>query len=346
MITMSSITTCILNGFEDQMLNPEDWSRLLVSGNTDTVFLTLHWQKTWWKSFGRGNLLLTIAKRDNKIIALAPLFSEAGMVFFVGSGGSDYLDFIGDIDTPLILQGLLKRAREQVPDFLGFRFYHILDNSPTGRLLQEAAQKLHLVCFDEGSLPAPILDLSSHPEVVQAAVKKKSLVRYENLLRREGNLTVKHLQEGSAILPHLDEFFDQHIARWEKTPYPSLFREEAQRKFYKCLTLIAAKTGWLRFMRLDWEDRALAFHYGFSYKGNYMWYKPSFAINLAHKSPGTVLLRQLLLCAIDEDAKIFDFGIGDEAFKQRFATNTNYIRTWGLYPVSVLRNKKNRRKAV
>jgi CelD/BcsL family acetyltransferase involved in cellulose biosynthesis len=63
-----------------------------------------------------------------------------------------------------------------------------------------------------------------------------------------------------------------------------------------------------------------------------MWYKPTFEVELARQSPGEVLLRQLLIAAHDEGAQTFDFGTGDEAFKHRFATRVNRVRTWGLYP--------------
>jgi len=71
--------------------------RVLATGESDVVFLTWHWQSAWWKTFGRGELLLIAVERDGEVIALAPLFTEAGMIYFVGSGGSDYLNFIGDI---------------------------------------------------------------------------------------------------------------------------------------------------------------------------------------------------------------------------------------------------------
>ena len=68
-----------------------------------------------------------------------------------------------------------------------------------------------------------------------------------------------------------------------------------------------------------------------------MWYKPSFAIDLARHSPGEALLRQLLLAAIEEKACAFDFGLGEEAFKSRFATGIRYVRNWGLYAPDALK---------
>ena len=49
-------------------------------------------------------------------------------------------------------------------------------------------------------------------------------------------------------------------------------------------------------------------------------------------SPGEVRLRQLLLAAINEGASAFDFGIGEEVFKRRFATQVCGVQTWGPHP--------------
>ena len=101
----------------------DQWQRLLARSDSDVVFLTREWQQAWWDSYGRGTLLLAAARRNNDIVALASLFSQEGMVYFVGSGGSDCLDFIGDITDPEILDALLTTVRGHVDDFIGFRLF-------------------------------------------------------------------------------------------------------------------------------------------------------------------------------------------------------------------------------
>ncbi|HEV8384589.1 MAG TPA: GNAT family N-acetyltransferase [Candidatus Acidoferrales bacterium] len=330
-MTTATITTRLLRGFNDPSFCQAEWERLLAVGQSDVVFLTHEWQSAWWASFGRGELLLIAAERDGEVVALAPLFTEAGMVYFVGSGGSDYLNFIGDVRESEILDALLGEAKRRVPGFIGFVFYHVPDDSETGRHLEAAAARLGLQFLDEGDLPAPALDIAAKREIALAAANKKSLVRHERFFTRDGLLKISHLSRGEEILPHLEAFFEQHRRRWAATPHPSLFCDAAQQRFYRAVTSAAAKAGWLRFTRLDWQDRAIAFHFGFCYRGNFFWYKPSFALELARHSPGEVLLRQLLLAAIAEGAHTFDFGLGDEAFKSRFATRVNRVRTWGLY---------------
>jgi CelD/BcsL family acetyltransferase involved in cellulose biosynthesis len=326
------LTTRILAGFDDPSFGSADWARLLDTGSTNRVFLTWPYLRAWWESFGRGDLLLIVAERGDQVVALAPLFHEAGMIYFVGSGGSDYLDFVGRVDDPAVLGALLDAARACPPRFLGFRFYLVPDASPTGTSLREAAQSLDLECYDEGELVAPVLDMNGLGDPGMQATRKTSLMRHERFFQTRGRLEVRHFHKSEEILPQLPEFFGQHVARWAGTPFPSLFTEPAQCQFYERLTLALCTADWLRFTRIDWESRPIAFHFGFSYRGSYLWYKPSFAIELARRSPGEVLLRQLLIAALNERVREFDFGIGDEAFKRRFATRAPLVRTWGLYP--------------
>ena len=335
--TAPEIRTRLLTGFDDPSFGAEEWSRLLPSGDTDAICLTREVQRTWWETLGHGRLLLIVAERGDRALALAPLFTSGGMIYNLCP--EDYLDFIGDISDPEILDALLNEARAQAPDFCGFQFYFIGDQSRTGRRLADAAGRLGLKIFDEGSLPAPALDMAGQPEAALAATRKKSLVRHEKYFQQNGALAVEHFQDGAAILPQLPEFFAQHIARRAVTEHPSIFLKPEQRAFYERLTPDAARHGWLRFTRVSWNGKPVAFHLGLCYRGRYLYAIPTFDVALAQHWPGEVLMRQLLLAAIAEGAKTFDFGIGDEAYKYRYATGVTQLRTWGLYPPGVSAGK-------
>ena len=133
------------------------WDRVIAMSATRSIFQTLAWQRSWWKAFGRGHLLLIVVYESEQLIGIAPLFADQGMVYFVGSGGSDYLDFIGMFSNPQLFLSVLKLARAHAPDFVGFRFYHIPEGSPTIPLLVAIAPELGLSCFDEDTLDAPSL---------------------------------------------------------------------------------------------------------------------------------------------------------------------------------------------
>jgi CelD/BcsL family acetyltransferase involved in cellulose biosynthesis len=151
-------------------------------------------------------------------------------------------------------------------------------------------------------------------------------------MRKLGSVDIDHFCEHARIEPLLAAFFAQHIKRWAGTPFPSLFLDGKQRAFYHKLSEFVSSRGWLRFTRVSLDNEPVAFHFGFLFQNAFLWYKPCFDINGAHQSPGEVLLRALLLQSREEGAEVFDFGLGDEPFKSRFATRVDKVRTWGLYP--------------
>lgn len=332
MLTLPAIRVTVDTHLDAPSFTPAAWRAAATLGDTWSVFQELHWQRCWWDCYGRGELLVVSVWSGTRMLAVAPLFVDGHMAFLVGSGGSDYLDFIGDTTTPGVVQVILESVLARVPGLLGFRFYHVPDASRTGLRLREAAALLNLDCCDEGELPAPVLDLGSDGASGLAAANRKSLIRHERALRRLGPLTVRHMRDPADILPRLDAFFDQHLRRWQATAHPSLFRDAVHRLFYRRLAAGASDPGWLRFTEVLLDGRPIASHFGFSHRGSFLWYKPSFEMDFARHSPGEVLLRQLLLEATRENDCVFDFGLGDEAFKHRFASRVTHVRTWGLYP--------------
>jgi CelD/BcsL family acetyltransferase involved in cellulose biosynthesis len=305
------------------------WRTAMGRPATDTVFQTLEFQLAWWEALGTGDLAIVQGGGSGEPV-LMPLFITGGMGFPIGSGTADYMDLIGRA-SPGTLAAMLGAVAAAVPGFVGFRFHHLPRESPTTAALDGAARALGWEIHEETWQSAPFLDLAADPEAAERSTRKKSLVRRENYLRREGDLEVRHLSAAVDVAPHLDAFFDQHVRRWDAAGVPSLFVEPAQRAFYHRLVEAGSRAGWLRFTSIHWNGDPIAFHFGFHHAGRFMWYKPTYEIDLARMSPGQVLLRQLLVQAIAEGATEFDFGIGDETFKERWATGRRVVADWGLY---------------
>jgi hypothetical protein len=77
----------------------------------------------------------------------------------------------------------------------------------------------------------------------------------------------------------------------------------------------------------------IAFHLGFEYGARFIWYKPAFSALHAKRSPGEVLLKFLLEDAVARGLAEFDFTVGNDTFKYRFANRvrTNHrIRVYSL----------------
>lgn len=328
--TKGGLRTRLLAGFDDPSIGPGRWNALLERAATRTINLTWEMQQAWWETKGRGRLLLVVAEQDDEPVAVAPLFEDGGMVFNLCL--LDHLDFVGDVGDPAVLDGLLDTARQAVTDFAGFKFYFIPDTSTTGLRLGAAAARLGLVCAAEETISCPAMQVAGRETEAERATRKESLVRHERTLRRLGTVRVSHSRSRAEIEPQLDDFFTQHIERRAATGHPSPFLERAEREFYRRMVEAADETGWLRFTRLDLDGRGVAFHFGFSYRGRFLFGVPSFAIDLDRCWPGEVLLRHVMLAALEEQASVFDFGLGDEFYKRRFATHSISLVNWGLYP--------------
>ena len=336
------VKTRVLDGFDDPAFGADAWNVLLHTGDTDVVSLTWQWQRAWWKTMGRGHLLLIVAERGGRPVAVAPFYADSGMVFFVGSGSADYMDVVGDVSDPAVLDLLLDTARAHVPGFVGFRLYCVLETSRTGALLQGAARRLDLECYEEKRWPAPVVDLATDPARVRAAAGGRPVARQERQFQSRGPLTLQQLTDGDAVVPHLEAFFEQHITRLALAGDRSPFLQRPGRTFLEQLTRSIGETGWLHFSVLEWDGRPIAFEYGIRYNDVYFSGPSSFAVDLAPRFPGRILLRRLLLRAIDEGIREYDLGVGDEPHAFQLATGLRHVCTWGLYPTELLRAKLTR----
>ena len=86
-------------GFDDSAVGREHWDALVAQGDAPFISQTWLCQSGWWQQAYRDKrLLLIAAERAGEVVALAPLYADEGVVYFVGTGAADYLDFVGDVN--------------------------------------------------------------------------------------------------------------------------------------------------------------------------------------------------------------------------------------------------------
>ena len=332
----SAVTARVLDGFDDPDVGPEAWNALVRRGDSDVVYLTWQFQHAWWTTLGRGQLLLVAAWRDGQLAAIAPFYVDSGMIFFVGSGVADYMDFIGDITDPAVCDALLATARLHAPGFVGFRLHCVLGTSRTGQAIQRAAAQLGLTCYEERRWSAPAVDLAQHRDRLLAAIDDRNLVKRERYFARRGALVFNQVDTQAAMQPYLDVFFEQHISRYAMAAGRSPFLNRAHRAFIEQLTGTATASRWLKLNLLEWDGRPIAMEFGLSYGATYFSGPSSYAGDLAARAPGQVLLRRVLLAGVQAGLATCDLGIGDDSCKFLFATRLRHVHTWGLYPTAFL----------
>ncbi len=310
-------------------LTPEEWDHLVDLCPSATVFQRQSWLQAWLVTVAppAARVVLVTARKHGRLVGAAPLFIEATLRF-IGHEHSDYNLFLGDPAVPEVYDALLDEAERLVPARGQAALQEIPESSDFGRAL--------LRRLDQGSRPmrlthrtaCPFLALPTTGEVAISP----SLRRHAARLPKAGRVEVRHEQDAGTILELLPAFFDQHVRRWEGTPFPSLFRREANRRFYEALTRRLAPSGAVLFTTVRLEGQLCACHFGFISGRDLLWYKPSFDISLARLSPGQHMLRELLLYASASGLERLDFTRGDEAFKSRLAPERRYNASIVMLP--------------
>jgi len=296
------------------------WDDLVERAYTSTVFQTAGWVKAWQMSLGIGQaLIIPAVYQYERLVGAAVLQEQGGLITFGAADRADYGDLLIDRDLHPELQRevacQLLQCAQQAASRSAFMFDKVPSESRSMELL--ATLQPGFYCVPLQQLPAPRMDMS----VVDERLKKKSLKRHENGLKRMGEVTFTTHSEARDILPKLEAFFAQHVERWRDTPSPSLFNDQRNREFYVELTRQMDGSGVLRYSELTLDGALVAVHFGFLFGGAFIWYKPAFDVAYAKNSPGEVLISNLLRQAKSDGADIFDFTIGGEAFKYRFATS-------------------------
>ncbi len=299
-----------------------EWDALVGAATPPSVFLTSGWLHAWASTLPHGPLIAVRVRAGDRLVAAAAFERQGPRLRFAGGSRSDYADVLldGALTDDQALSAvdvLLEAARDASP---GARYFQLTRLPQHSRMRQLLARSRYFASARRDA-EAPCMGMWAAPE----KLGKKSLVRHERGLLRRGELSSRTFRDSDAVLPRLEAFFDLHVRRWQATPTPSLFLADENRRFYREAARALDAIDALRFTELRLDGRLVAAHFGFSWLGTFTWYKPCFEPELARLSPGEVLLKRLIEQAVTEGSERFDFTIGGEAFKHRFATEVPHV---------------------
>ena len=313
------------------------WNALVFQNETNTIFQTYEWHLVWWQVFGDDKELFVISiKEGDTLVGIAPLMicknkGSRRVLRFISHGESDYSDFIYLKGKRKILNLFFGFIREQSSRWDEIELNNVPSHTRPSGIIKNICKDEKLYCLKSIITLCPVLLIKDDPDFTQVVRNKKSLRRHQNYFLKRGKYKVMHLTDGFEIAKYLVPFFQQHIKRWSGTNTQSLFLDQKKSIFYKQLVSTIVDNQWLIFTVLESEDIAIAFHFGFAYNKKFIWYKPSFEISLAKHSPGEVLLKELLDFAAISDFDEFDFTVGDEAFKMRFANERRETISYRIF---------------
>ena len=298
----------------------DDWQSLAERSPHTTLFQTWEWQSVWWQHCGSGRLWVLTARSQGALVGLAPLYRAPyfGLplrrVAFLGTGASDYLDFIA-------LPEQAEACRDQFLAYLAAHrgrwdlvdFQQLREGTPLSR----AALPKGLSGRTLAQEVCPYVPLPEEWEEFAARLGKKlrsNIGYYRRRLSREFEVTWETVSNGE--LPGaMEDLFRLHQKRWRKRRLPGAFAHPRTRRFHEAVAQACLDRGWLRLhrLRLDGETRAALYCFDYHNKGYY--YLGGFEPSFSHYSLGTVLTAHAIEDAIARGAREFDFLRGNEPYK-------------------------------
>ncbi|MFY9741116.1 MAG: GNAT family N-acetyltransferase [Candidatus Sulfotelmatobacter sp.] len=328
-----SVRVIVLRKIPDDPDLSEAWNALVLAMDNPEVFFTYEWALAASCSFqNRLSPLLFLVRDSEQLIGVAALAidpSAQETAFFLTSSTADYCDIVSaPANRKAVLQALLTEIKK-----LGLTeliLANVPSNSTTLRNLPSAAGS---VGFYFGSRPAydcSVVELGNDEErkvLVQTIASKSREKRAWKRLTNLGTVKVVHLAEPGQIAKGLESIVSAQIFRFLASDRISPLVGPERRAFLRLLSDLLSHSGWLKISQLEIDGQAIAWNYGFRYASSWFWYLPTFQTEFEHASPGSCLLRLLVEeAARDAALRWFDLGLGDEPYKERFASGVRQTR--------------------
>ena len=308
-----------------------EWLRLLGEVPFQSVFLTPHWQETWWRHFGaRGQLsILTVRSNDGRLHGLAPLMrsnddTDAPRLEFIGDLElCDYFDLLiapnrqGDV-----VQAMAAYLASQAGEDVEICLNNLSANSPTSTLLRDSLAKQGLAVETETIETCPTIVLPTEWNAYLATLRGKDRHELRRKIRRAENAaelayTVTDTPE------RLDEDLDTFIAlhRMSQQDDKQGFMTPAKVAFFRDMAHQLWRQGWLELAFLHADDRPIAGLCCMTYGTTYAAYNSGYHPGYGALSAGIVLFANRIRSAIDRGYTAFDFLRGNESYKYRFGAS-------------------------
>lgn len=312
-VTVDGAAVEPLANFEDAW---GDWRGLGPA--SDNVFSTWEWAELWWRHFGgEGSLALSRVRVGGETVALLPLYRTrlAGLRIarLLGHGVADQLGPVCAREHCATALGALTRAHgarvllaERLPSSAG--------DSPGAVILRAEA--------------SPTISISREGQWddylrARSPNFRQQVRRRERAMHRIG-IRFRLVCEAAELPAALDALIALHRLRWGERSKAFAGRREG---FHREFAAVALERGWLRLWLAEVDGHPVAAWYGFRFEGAEYFYQSGRDTSWDQHRLGAGLLEHTMREAFADGMREYRLLRGDEAYKQRYASETQTVDT-------------------
>lgn len=317
----------VTTSIPDQEDFAHQWDLLVMKMESPQVFYTYEWAQAVSTAYSDPAVLLFTAYRGESLVGVASLAKNqrSGDVAFLAATTADYCDFVSaphdrEEFIALVVRELHGRG------ITGLTLANLPAESPSVRVLKSCAKDLGFSLYSRPAYFCARVALNSSEQrqrVARSAHRNSKKTR--NALSRLGTISLDHRKKYQEFAAEFPSFLGANIERFLAVGRLSNLISHQRRIFLNELGRLLSERGWLTLSTLRLDSATIAWQLGFQFAGSWLCYLPAFDSKFQHlhPGPGSYLTYQILeYAAQDPSLKEVDLGLGDEGYKQQFATES------------------------
>lgn len=330
-----------------------------------TVFQTYEWLAAWQRHIGEREgarpvvVVGTVANGETLfILPLAVVPRVCGRVLtFLGSDLGDYNapllapDFTRQVpDAPALMRRMFERLRAHVPyDAIVFeRLPETVGTAPNPLV------KLPVMLHPSGAHKSALGDdwETFYAEKRSSSTRQRDRAKRKKLAKF-GEVRIVHPESDKDLVATLDTLMAQKGRAFVRIGVADIFLRPGYREFYRAVATEPATRHLVHVSSLQVGDETAAVNLGLTFRDRYYYILASYGDGeLSRFGPGAAHLRDLMEYAIGRGFRVFDFTVGDEAYKREWCSESllyDYIAgagARGTMVAAVLRAARSLKRAI
>ena len=293
-------------------------------------FLTPDWYLAWLHRLGADTEPHVIVVRDGEgeLVGLVPLVAERrSRRTVLRFAGADEGDLFHPLSAPADQARVAARAGEALRDHATVVLDRATGSEPWARELTDSLPRHSRIDYRDAPLPYLALGPGGWEGYLASRSRnfRNQVGRKLRALQRDHEVSFRPARKGRTG-EDFEILLRLHEDRWRERGGSGAVGgdvTEFQREFARA----AERRGWLRFWFLMIDGEEAAGWYGWRIGPRYAYYLSGFSERWADASVGFVLLAHTIRSAFEEGAEVYDFLLGGEAYKARFAEDEREVQT-------------------
>ena len=294
-----------IDSFEGFLRLEKIWNKLLFVSQMNEPYLTYEWQLSWFKNFGQGSkLFILLVKAGGEVYGIAPLIISKAFGFrtikFIGSGWSDYLNFI------------LKRQEQEICDAIfeyiaqvkrkwDFIFLSDVLHYPNKENMFSSSVKKNRLKMEArkyyACLYIPITgDFNSFLKSKSKGFREyiRNDGKAKRKLQKEGDVEMVAIHHPSHHPGIIKILCDIENRSWKKEEKTNHFRSQAILSFFDDIINVFMKNKWIKIWLMMIDQNPIAYLISFYYNKKIVSRENLSRIDLFRSEQGTQEKQKLL----------------------------------------------------